>query len=205
MFECNKYTRIYYSIILHSQSRVKPKVTEKHHIIPKSLSGSNLSNNIAHLTPREHFICHKLLTKMTSGKSRAKMSYALWSMTRSSNKHSRIIKSVDYECARKKFISEHPMKHLSDEQKVQHGLKISKATKGKTKVWSEEAKQKRSEAYQSGKLRNNNAKYWLVIHPNGKEERIDNMTLFCKAHGLSKGNVSAYKKSKGYVFKDLGR
>lgn len=41
---------------------------ESHHIIPKSLGGNNLSENIVLLTPKEHFITHLLLTKMTKTK-----------------------------------------------------------------------------------------------------------------------------------------
>jgi hypothetical protein len=67
LFIDNKYTHTYYKIIERSKSRIIPYYTEKHHIIPKSLGGSNKKDNLALLTAREHFICHLLLTKMTSG------------------------------------------------------------------------------------------------------------------------------------------
>ena len=69
MYLQNKYTRWYYNIIQRAQSRILPAdvYTEKHHIIPSSLGGSNSISNIASLTSREHFICHLLLTKMTTG------------------------------------------------------------------------------------------------------------------------------------------
>jgi len=73
----NKYTKWYYQIIDRSLTRKIDVYTEKHHIIPKSLGGSNSKSNLAILTAREHFICHWLLTKMTTGPSRAKMIYAL--------------------------------------------------------------------------------------------------------------------------------
>lgn len=38
--------------------------SERHHIIPKSLGGSNGASNIIHLTPKEHYVSHHLLTKM---------------------------------------------------------------------------------------------------------------------------------------------
>lgn len=37
--------------------------TEKHHILMKSLGGSNKKSNIVELTAREHYICHVLLYK----------------------------------------------------------------------------------------------------------------------------------------------
>jgi hypothetical protein len=53
------------------------KNTEKHHIVPRSLGGSNDESNIVRLTYREHFLAHLLLTKFTSGNDRYKMLHAL--------------------------------------------------------------------------------------------------------------------------------
>ena len=54
---------------------------ERHHIIPRSLGGSNESDNIVKLTAREHFIAHLLLTKMFNDAiSREKMIYAFHMM-----------------------------------------------------------------------------------------------------------------------------
>ena len=82
----NKYSKWYYNIVNRAQSRtLLPNVrVEKHHILPRSLGGSNDTSNIAILTLREHFICHALLVKMTENKDRNKMVYALWKMCHSS-------------------------------------------------------------------------------------------------------------------------
>ena len=37
---------------------------EKHHIVPRSMGGSNKKSNLVDLTAREHYVCHRLLTKM---------------------------------------------------------------------------------------------------------------------------------------------
>jgi len=65
MFIENKYKLWYFNIIYHAQNRQLNKniYVEKHHIIPKCMNGDNSINNIAVLTAREHFICHKLLIK----------------------------------------------------------------------------------------------------------------------------------------------
>ncbi len=81
MYLDNKYTRIYYSIIDRAKNRVLNGYTEKHHIIPKSIGGSNTKDNLVKLTPREHFICHLLLPKMLEGLSRRKMTFALTNFT----------------------------------------------------------------------------------------------------------------------------
>jgi hypothetical protein len=82
MFIKNKYTKTYYSIITRAKSRSSLTCyTEKHHIIPKSLGGSNNSENLVCLTAKEHFICHLLLPKMTVGDQKRKMVYAAWRMS----------------------------------------------------------------------------------------------------------------------------
>lgn len=88
IFIANKYTRIYYSIVNNAklQTRSKDVYLEKHHIIPISLGGENSADNLVKLTAREHFICHWLLTKMTEGKRKSSMIYAL-SMMRCTNKY----------------------------------------------------------------------------------------------------------------------
>lgn len=57
-FLINKYTKWYFNIIESAQRQEMDGYTEKHHIIPKSLGGSNDKTNIVKLTAREHFICH---------------------------------------------------------------------------------------------------------------------------------------------------
>ena len=81
MYLPNKYSRWYYQIIDRAKSREKIEgYFEKHHIIPKSLGGSNSTENLVRLTAREHFICHWLLTRMISGLNLIKMKRAMWRM-----------------------------------------------------------------------------------------------------------------------------
>ena len=81
MFIINKYTKWYNAIIYKALRDLnRGGYTEKHHIIPKSLSGDNSTDNLVKLTAREHFICHWLLTKMTTGENKAKMVCALHRM-----------------------------------------------------------------------------------------------------------------------------
>ena len=85
IFISNKYTDIYYKIIAQARDRVNQTYVEKHHIIPKSLGGSDNTNNIVSLTFKEHFICHLLLTKMTNGNNRRRMLSAFWAMSNMKN------------------------------------------------------------------------------------------------------------------------
>lgn len=65
----NKYAKWYFNIIENARNRPAVGYTEKHHIIPRSLGGSDNPPNLIHLTAREHFICHYLLTKMIHDKT----------------------------------------------------------------------------------------------------------------------------------------
>jgi len=70
----NKYEKWYKNITESAQNRVTHEYTETHHILPKSLGGSDDVVNLTRLTAREHFICHWLLTKIyTEGEEHWKM------------------------------------------------------------------------------------------------------------------------------------
>ena len=82
MFINNKYTKWYNDIIRRSFGRTLTDYTEKHHIIPRCLGGTD-TGNIAILTAKEHFICHYLLTKMVDNTQKKKMFNALNKMRQS--------------------------------------------------------------------------------------------------------------------------
>lgn len=58
------YLAIYNSLIGRSIGRSIEGYTERHHIIPKCMGGSNDPTNIAVLTPEEHFLAHQLLVRI---------------------------------------------------------------------------------------------------------------------------------------------
>jgi len=78
-FVKNKYSKWYNSLIQKAQQReTLSGYKENHHIVPRSLGGSNDNSNIVSLTAREHYIAHALLWKMNfEGKYGHKMVFAL--------------------------------------------------------------------------------------------------------------------------------
>jgi hypothetical protein len=72
------YKRIHDQIIERAKNRVLEGYSEKHHIVPKCLGGSNDKENLVRLTAREHFIIHKLLCEIYPNES--KLHYAVWLM-----------------------------------------------------------------------------------------------------------------------------
>lgn len=88
MYLQNKYSQCYYNIINRAKSRILGSLVykESHHIIPRSLGGNNSKSNLVALTAREHFVCHLLLPKMTTGTDHIKMLHAAWRMCCKSNR-----------------------------------------------------------------------------------------------------------------------
>ena len=58
------YRKIYSNLIYRGKNRVLEAYTEKHHVIPKCMGGSDEENNLVNLTPEEHYLAHQLLVKM---------------------------------------------------------------------------------------------------------------------------------------------
>lgn len=73
MILLNKYKRWYDRIIEIAKGRIVEGYFERHHIIPKCCGGINDPNNVVCLLPREHYICHVLLTKFYTGSEKHKL------------------------------------------------------------------------------------------------------------------------------------
>ncbi len=76
MFTQNEYYIKYQAIIESRKNNLYDGYTEKHHIIPVSLGGSDDPINLVNLTPEEHYRCHSILPYFTEGNNRYKMIYA---------------------------------------------------------------------------------------------------------------------------------
>lgn len=124
----------------------KQLYTENHHIIPRSLGGSNDKSNLILLTGREHFIAHLILWKAFGGK----MTSAFWYMSNNKRKHSFKITSRQYEDLRK------------DQAKIT-------GNRMRNRIVSDETRKKMSEA-RTGTHLTNEAKEKLRIHNLGKKQ-----------------------------------
>jgi|694.fasta_scaffold00027_170 hypothetical protein len=102
LFISNKYTTWYFSLIENRKSTIPEGYVEKHHIIPKSIGGTDDSDNLVALTAREHFLAHWLLTKMTKDNEQVKMKHALGGMT-GNNHNGRTLSSYQYAICRQSF------------------------------------------------------------------------------------------------------
>jgi hypothetical protein len=160
-FLSNKYTSLYYRIIAHR--RANPLEAnlygELHHVIPKSMGGSNDHDNLIKLSAREHFICHVLLTKMTAGPDLYKMKTALIAMcnlrSRWNRRHEFSFNSRLFEKAKtglvfsdehRRKISEAAVRQFQDPTQ-----RLKASENAKKRRYSEETKLKMSKSHQ-GKI-----------------------------------------------------
>ena len=172
IFMENKYTKWYFSII-NKRGRVnKDEFMETHHIIPKSLGGSNKKDNLVYLSYREHFLVHWLLTKMCiNNEHTIKMIYALVRM-----RGNRPITSWQFDMMKKIQIEKmrganHPGYGKSRSQESRN--KISNALKGKSR--SDAVKKNRSEYMLSDKnpsLGKKGSDHWQYGNTHSEETKM---------------------------------
>lgn len=105
----NKYLNWYFSIITNiiNENRKKQNdVYENHHILPKSIfpEYAKDKNNLILLTPREHFVCHKLLVKFTVGRDKRNMQAAIAAFNMNNPNQQRFFTSRQYNEIRENYI-----------------------------------------------------------------------------------------------------
>jgi hypothetical protein len=96
------YSKIYESIVERAKNRILTEYSEKHHILPKCLGGTDESDNLVRLTFREHFLCHQLLCKIYP--ENKKLLYAFSSMVRVSltnHKRNDVLTSRHFDLVKK--------------------------------------------------------------------------------------------------------
>lgn len=189
VFADNKYTRVYEQIVERAKNRISVEgYTEKHHIVPKSLGGSNRKDNLVVLTAREHFICHRLLVKMTSGEARMKMSFAIRRMIVPGNEHQHRYKVTGrtYEVLMKQ--AKDAMKMLMTENNpmsdpmIRHNYDVAIKKRGKTlgmsgKTHSEETRKKMRDASLGQEVSQETKRKLSEI---GLQQIADGQNGFCK-------------------------
>jgi len=154
----NKYTLWYNSIIENARTRILTCYKESHHILPRSLGGTDEKHNLVDLTAKEHFICHWLLVKMTEGTDKSKMLYALQGM-KAENKyqeryHTKITARV-YE-----------------KYRIEHAKNHSEVMKSKNLVPWNKGRKLEGEELEMQRDRIRNRKFDPIKQAEGQQKRI---------------------------------
>jgi len=151
----NKYETWYRQIIQRAKTRTLATYTERHHIVPRSLSGSDDKDNLVDLTAKEHFICHWLLIKMHTGTNRGKMINALYMMQGQSARQKRYTSKITgriYEHLRKEYAEYIRQQNTGNQITIEQREKIRQSKLGKSRpAFSEKWKENLSENHKSKK------------------------------------------------------
>lgn len=237
MFIDCKYTTWYYNIITNAKSRgftTKKEANtmlgyvEKHHIVPKSLRGTDDKNNLVFLSGREHFICHWLLVKMTHGNDYEKMVFALNGMRRnnsSQNRYDTNITSRIYEKYKTIAADIRRSHQLGGKQTPESNLKRSQALLGKKRGPMSETHRINISASLTGRsipcrqgvptvlrgktyaeiMGEENAKKVLKMRSDAWTNRIVSDSTRLKQSQFRKGKKTGYENSnaKSFTFNDV--
>jgi hypothetical protein len=185
----NKYTLWYNSIIKNARTRILTCYKESHHILPRSLGGTDEKHNLVDLTAREHFICHWLLVKIHTGQAQHKMIYALNGMKRNGKDNKR------YETAITSKVYE--------KLKVEFGRVHSETMKGRTpsnkgKPMSEEQKSKIKSTKAANPIKRSAEAIAKTIAKQTGQKRSEEtkLKMSLAAKGKPKGPMSEEEKQK---------
>jgi hypothetical protein len=121
----NHYYARYIKLIEWAKFYPPSGMVEKHHIVPRSMGGSNKKDNLVALSPRVHFIAHWLLWKAYKN---GKMANAFWTMKLCNGMR---LNSKSYEQARAVAIEYMASTRRGKKASEATKLKMSLASKGK--------------------------------------------------------------------------
>jgi hypothetical protein len=193
----NKYKKWHDNIIANAQSRVLKGYKEVHHILPKSLGGSNDKSNLVELTAREHFLVHLLLCKFTVGRAKHKMLYAFNAMSSMRyDKRKYKLHSRTAGVLRKEFYQSLKGRKDSPETRLKKSLRFQgKNNPNYGKKFSVEHKRKLSEAKKGKKH--------ILFGKKHKPETIEKMIN--KKLGKKHTKETRLKMSKSRLGKTLSK
>tara|TARA_R100001480_G_scaffold29376_3_gene39905 strand:+ start:38 stop:847 length:810 start_codon:yes stop_codon:yes gene_type:complete len=187
------HKKIHDLIIKRAKERTLEGYSEKHHIIPKCLGGTDDQDNLVHLTAREHFIIHKLLCEIYPNES--KLHWAAFMMATARGKH---MDNRDYRIGSREYERLRESLEISDETRRKSGIANIGNKYRLGKKHSDESKKKMSQAA----MGNTNSRGYKHT-----EEARKNMSKAAKARdrkphsGETKQKMSdawKLKKEQGY-------
>lgn len=156
------YQKIYNQLVENAKSRTDVLgYTEKHHIIPRALGGSDDYFNIVVFTAREHFIAHLLLAKIYGGPM-WHAAHMMSNMAKYSNRKYAIVRE-EHSKQISVSLSGRTVSHITRKkisENKERSANISKSLKGRPK--SDDHK----EAYRQSRLAGDN---WAVSDDHKKK------------------------------------
>lgn len=202
------YLKHYNLLVEKAENRVTEDYSEKHHIIPKCIGGSNDKSNVVELTPEEHYVAHQLLVKIYPGNHSLVFAAHMMTAGRNCNKTYGWLRRLHVEALREintgRKITEETRIKMSISKKGKPGMrhteetkiKIGKSSSGRTHT--ENTKMKISIA-NTGSTRTEETKGKMSLAAIGKpksEEAKKNMRK-PKQNYISKKGIPTGRKTAG--------
>ncbi len=120
----------YDQLIARAKNRLLEGYCERHHIVPKCMSGSDDAENIAVLTAREHYVAHLLLIQIHKNtKYYSKLICAAKMMTIGGSRHRDRSKNRWYSWLRER--------HSSAMSEIMQGNTNGRGLKGRQITWAD--------------------------------------------------------------------
>lgn len=128
------YLKIHNDIISRAQLRASSRkeanlilgYSERHHVVPRCMGGTNEKDNLVFLSAREHFIIHILLTKIYPNEG--KLLYACQRLLYT--KHNERLNGKTYECLRKKISDYGKTQNKENNESI---ARMAETKRGRTK------------------------------------------------------------------------
>lgn len=183
------YQKIHDQIILRSKLRPIPDCyCEKHHIVPRSMGGTDDSLNISVLKAREHFIIHWLLKKIYGNKE---MIYAFHAMTKPVGNGRKRYTSKSFKYARESM-SKYMSENRSGENHPLYGIKgTSNPNYGSKRSIDSRAKMSKKAIERTG-IKNPNSRKIICVDTGEVFNSIS-----CAKKAFPKGNINNAIKTGG--------
>lgn len=202
------YKKIYNQIIENRKQNPldENEYGENHHIVPKSLGGTDEKENLIRLSAREHFICHALLAEMYEKETFEwyKMNHAFMMMKSESDNQSRYFNSRLYELKRKDFSKTMSYNQTGErnsqfgktrteetKQKIRKSLKFNGLTKKELRDLQRKTLIEMTEEYKKS--------YYNELFNKFKKSRYKSIREFVKNGNYDKSHVSLTLNFKKYV------
>jgi len=137
----NKYQKWYDKLIDRARNRTIEGYVERHHIVPRSLGGTNEEGNLVDLTAREHLVAHMLLPRFVENKAPMWLAVYMMMHTQGRKHTGRLYEQAKIEfrgiCKSRKYSPE-TLAKMSAAKKgrkksPEHIAKMSATRKGKKK------------------------------------------------------------------------
>ena len=190
------YEKIYEQLVLHRNTVKLSKqldFCEEHHILPVSLGGSNNPKNLVNLLPKEHYMAHRLLEKITLTKygkhsqQHLAMMRALWFMTINKSYEKIISNGKQYQTIRESYI-----KSISGKNNPQFG-KRGKLSKNFGRRHTKDANEKNRSSHIGRKhMHHPTTDHEVVVHEKDIKKYLELGYIF----GISKHSQTGFSASR---------